>query len=121
MQHSKISPDIHPGPADIHRALKSHLRTALKSAQKRKRHVFLELFSGKAVLASALRARHYGCLACDIKYGVEFDLCDSVVRSVIKGWISSRVISGVWFGTPCSSFSLARRGPPIVHAVKSDH
>eukprot|EP00973_Karenia_brevis_P054268 7540008-Karenia_brevis.AAC.1 len=107
MQHSKISPDIHTGPADIQKALKLHLRKALKSAKRRKRHVFLELFSGKAVLASAIRARQYGCLACDIKYGVEFDLCNPVVRTTIRGWISSRVVSGVWFGTPCSSFSLA--------------
>eukprot|EP00973_Karenia_brevis_P051608 7166542-Karenia_brevis.AAC.1 len=76
MQQSKISPDIQPGPADIRKALKSHIHKALKNARRRKRHVFLELFSGKAVLASALRARQYGCLACDIKYGVEFDLCN---------------------------------------------
>ena len=34
----------------------------------------------------------------------------SVVREVIQGWISSKIVRAIWIGVPCATWSLARRG-----------
>ena len=44
--------------------------------------------------------------------GPEYDLTNPRVLSLIEGWITSRAVIGVWMGTPCTSWSRARRGPP---------
>ena len=48
----------------------------------------------------------------DINLGAHGDLTNRNVLGVIRGWIQSHCISCVWLGTPCSSWTLARRGPP---------
>ncbi len=34
------------------------------------------------------------------------------MNDVLNGWISGACIGGIMLGTPCTSWSLARRGPP---------
>ena len=72
----------------------------------------MELFAGSARVTKALRRLGYGCVPIDIDYGVEFDLFNSEVSDRIIGWIRGGCICGVFLGTPCSSWSVARHGPP---------
>jgi hypothetical protein len=76
----------------------------------------LELFSGKGVVADS--ARKLGCpaLAFDLLSGDLFDLRNRAVRRAIYRWARLGLIGGVWFGTPCSSFSVARR--PAVRSAE---
>lgn len=71
--------------------------------------VFLEVFAGKGALGRALRARGFGVVVVDIALG--HDLKDPEVQLLLQGWIDSGVAWGLWLGTPCSSFSRARRAP----------
>ena len=41
-----------------------------------------------------------------------FDLTDRPVVRLLGGWISSGVVAGLHLGTPCASWSRARRGRP---------
>jgi hypothetical protein len=51
-------------------------------------------------------------VAVDILLGPEFDLTSPIVYSELKGWISAGLVWGVLAGTPCETFSRARRAPP---------
>ena len=48
----------------------------------------------------------------EIKLGAQCDCTRLVVLKLLVGWISSHCISAVWLGTPCNSWTQARRGPP---------
>ena len=39
-------------------------------------------------------------------------MLNSIVYKIITGWITSGNVLAVWCGTPCSSWSRARHGPP---------
>ena len=47
----------------------------------------------------------------EITVGPEYDLCNVKMKHLIRGWISSHCVAGVWIATPCTSWSRARRGP----------
>ena len=47
-------------------------------------------------------------LGLDIKDG--FDLCNAQLQAVIMAALRAKKVWGVWLGTDCSSWSLARRG-----------
>ena len=44
--------------------------------------------------------------------GFELYVCRSLVLNFVEGWFRSFSAVGVWVGTPCTSWSRARRGPP---------
>jgi hypothetical protein len=48
----------------------------------------------------------------DIAIDVRFDLTVPRAITMILGWIRSGEGSGVFLGTPCNTWSRARRGPP---------
>ena len=81
---------------------------------------FLEIFSDTARLSSALRALGIPCLPpIDITVCSEvpsaFDVLDCENWSFIMKLIASGAIKFIHFGTPCNSFSAARKedgGPP---------
>ncbi len=89
----------------LRRAFKEELRKS------RKRTLVLELFSGEGGLSDKIRKHGYAVLSFDFNCGSHFDLCKSHILSLVIGWICSGCVLFVWLGTPCSSWSLARRGP----------
>lgn len=71
----------------------------------------LEIFSGSGHFSRAMRRRAKGvlCVEVDINHGPQFDLTKpSIQKELIKLLVSGRV-AYVWLGTPCSSWSRARR------------
>ena len=92
--------------------LRAAFRKALRTARRRRYQLCLELFAGEGHIAAAWRAMGYGALCVEISLGGEFDLTRPCVWKLVRGWISSHCIVCVWFGTPCTSWSRARRGPP---------
>eukprot|EP00972_Heterocapsa_arctica_P023541 3468919-Heterocapsa_arctica.AAC.1 len=44
--------------------------------------------------------------------GPEYDLINSRVQQLLRGWIIAGLVWGFHLGMPCSSFSMARRGRP---------
>ena len=93
-------------------ALRACMRAALKSCKKRDRRIFVEVFSGHGNLSRALRRRGVGVIAWDWQHGEHFNLLHDDVFRTLKGWLRSCAIWGIWFGTPCESFTQARRAPP---------
>ena len=92
---------------EIKAKLKRLLREAAKKGKSGK--VILELFAGKGRIAAAVRrAGKHGALALDIALGVWGDLKNKFVLQVLRGWITSGRIAGVWLAFPCTTFSLAR-------------
>lgn len=69
--------------------------------------IYLELFSGVGKVAAALRKRHAAALDFEINKGPLFDLCNFHVLKVISSWIRDGRVHGVWFGTPCTTWSIA--------------
>jgi hypothetical protein len=76
------------------------------------RRVFLELFSGSGALSRAVERHGIGAVRVDIRDDPLLDLTDVRVFKIIKGWIASGLIAGIWSGTPCGGLSRARHGPP---------
>ena len=70
--------------------------------------VFLEVFSGCGRLAKTVA--HY-CSSCvlvwDITMGEKYDLSIRSIQLIIFAWITSGMIWGMQFGTPCESFTRA--------------
>ena len=79
--------------------------------------LFVELFSGCARLSEAMAAQGFTAIAYDIGYGAGCDLLDARVRQDLTRFIKQhrKHIALIWLGTPCTSWSRARRldgGPP---------
>lgn len=86
--------------------LKRRMRRMLRGTNARQ--VFLELFSGSGGVRRALAERgHYGAIVVDIQQG--FDVTHSRVKNLIRGWIRSQVVRGLWLGVPCTTWSNERR------------
>ncbi len=94
------------------RFLQQKFKAAIRLARARKRQVCLELFAGKGHVAAAWRRSGFATIAFEIDLNAGYDLLVPEVLRLIKGWISSHCVSCVWLGTPCTSWSRARRGPP---------
>ena len=81
---------------------------------------FLEIFAGKAGLSQAISARGIPILPpIEIEAGdfvqQSVDVLDPAVQAHLRLLIEAKVIFYIHFGTPCSSFSIARKndgGPP---------
>jgi hypothetical protein len=52
----------------------------------------------------------FGCISFDVVYGPHFDILKDDVFRMLKQWLSAGLVAGLWCGTPCESFSRARRG-----------
>ena len=89
------------------------LRVALRRCRRRRRQIYLELFSGTGRLAHALQKKS-GCpvLCLDVRHNAAFDLTQPTTQRCVLGWITSGMIKGVWCGHPCSTWSRAR-WPPL--------
>ena len=77
----------------------------------------LEIFSGCARMSQAMSKQGFTCFAYDIEYNSGCDLLNFDNRKKLVKWINkhSDQIALIWFGTPCTSWSRARRfdgGPP---------
>lgn len=87
-------------------ALKSRVRRARRASHARQ--VFLELFSGSGGVSRALAQNGpHAAIDVDIRQGV--DLTHPSVKGLIRGWMRSRVVRGLWLGFPCTTWSNARR------------
>lgn len=75
--------------------------------------MFLELFAGAGVLTKALRRQGYAVLPFDVANGADQDLLHPTVLSTIEGWLSAGIVTGVWLGTPCTTWSIAHTTPIV--------
>ena len=71
----------------------------------------MELFAGCGRIVQCWQAAGYGAMGFEISRGEYFDLTLPRVRRLIAGWMRSGCICGIWLGTPCTTWSRARRGP----------
>ena len=101
----------HPKRVSGEIALKRAFRTAMKNNSEGQRRVFLDLFSGLGGIARALKNKGLGCVSIDTCVDPRFDVCGPAISNLIKGWIKSRCVRGIWIATPCPSWSHARHGP----------
>jgi len=77
----------------------------------------LELFCGTARWSRAMGRRGYYCIAIDLRFGGEHNLCGRELQRRINGWIQAHWVIAVLAGFPCTSFSRARNmpgGPPAL-------
>ncbi len=88
------------------------LQDALATARggKRPGKVFLELFAGSKRVSAKWRAAGCAAVAFELADGAMYDLANPIVSDVVKSWIRGGFVGGVWLSTPCSTWSLARRG-----------
>lgn len=107
IRHANATPSNKPKAQQ----LREIFRKALRKARCRRHLLFLELFAGHAGVSAQLRSQGFAVVDFELDHGTVFDLTDPTVRNIIKGWLSSGCVLGVWFGTPCTSWSRARRGP----------
>ena len=84
---------------------------------------FVEVFAGKAWLTRSVRRRRKLAVLPPIEIEVseevkgKADILDPMIRRKLEAWLRAGVVQFVHFGTPCTSFSMARRhdgGPPPV-------
>ena len=87
---------------------------------------FVEVFAGKGWLTRAMRRRGWGILPpIDITVAGEVlvaaDILDPVFHAKLTAWLSSGAARLAHFGTPCTSFSIARRydGGPNLFAPRN--
>lgn len=85
----------------------------------RRRSIFLELFSGAGGVSRALRLLlhdSFKVIEVDIENNASLDLSKKSLQQFILYLIRRDFVVGVWMGTPCTSWSRARRhdgkGPP---------
>ncbi|CAE7512342.1 unnamed protein product [Symbiodinium sp. CCMP2592] len=74
----------------------------------------LDLFSGRGGVSRALRRLGFRCFEYDICHGADHDLTSKSVLSNIRTAIFRGEVLSVMFGTPYSSFSVARDRTSII-------
>jgi hypothetical protein len=77
--------------------------------------VFLELFSGVGHLAGSMARQGGAVLRWDITMGPMYDVLDLNNQKLIRGWVMAGLVWAVHLGTPCTTFSVARR--PAVRSM----
>ena len=92
------------------RILREALRAALAQPGIRMKGIFLHIFSGSGGLSHAVAAHGLAVVNVDTSVHPALNLLDDNVFQLLVGWLSSGVVAGIWAGTPCNSFSRARRG-----------
>ena len=102
--------------------LNSALRQALSISRRNgRRQVMLECFTGTGRLSSAIERSGWGCVRVELFGANPIDMCHATPLERILGWISSRLVAGVWLGTPCSSWSAARHDIDGAGPRSSEH
>ena len=84
----------------------------IRKAKRGEDKIFLEVFCGDGNLSVALRKRRCTVFSIDIRRGPHHDLRVAEVFNTVRGWLQAKLVWGTWLGTPCNSFSKARRAPP---------
>ena len=71
----------------------------------------LEIFSGSGHFSRAIRRRlkKVFCAEVDFCHGPQFDLTSPKNQKQLLSLIASGKVAYVWLGTPCNSWSRARR------------
>ena len=82
-----------------------------KSCRRFFKGIGLELFSGCGRFSRAIRKKmlHLFCVEVDIAHGPQFDLSSRRIQQEIFQLLQSKAVKYVWMGTPCNSWSRARR------------
>lgn len=70
--------------------------------------VFLELWAGSGRAEAALRRLGWGTVSLDIRDGWEGDIMSTTVMSVLRGWITSNAVAGVFVNPPCETWGAHR-------------
>lgn len=70
--------------------------------------VFLELWAGAGRVGAALRRSGWGTVSLDIRDGWEGDIMSPTVMSVLRGWITSNAVCGVFVNAPCETWGAYR-------------
>ncbi|CAK0861426.1 unnamed protein product [Prorocentrum cordatum] len=82
--------------------------------------VWAQVFSGCGRWTGALaQAGLVVAAPMDIKHGPWCDLLNPKVESQVRSWITSRAVWFVHFGTPCTPWSISRRGAREVSAIRA--
>ncbi|CAE8615524.1 unnamed protein product [Polarella glacialis] len=106
-----------PAAASVLRAMQGEqVRGEVKfGRQLQPPRIFIEIFCGSGHLASAVKRLGGLVLIWDITLGGQYDLTSIANQRFLRGLIIGNLVWGIHLGTPCSSFSRARRGrpPPI--------
>ena len=82
------------------RFLRQKLQRACKEAKQHKHQVFLELLGGPCGIARILRHQGFGVVTLDARRHPNEDLTNPIVLGVVRGWISSGAVLGVWLKAP---------------------
>ena len=102
---SRCTPEPPPGPVGPVPIAKR------RPLVQREGQVFLELFGGVGGLSRAVRAAGLRTgPVFELASGAEFDLTRRSTQLLVLAWIRTGRIWGVHLGTPCSAWSIARRG-----------
>ena len=72
--------------------------------------VGLELYAGTGVFSAQTRRDGASVLSFEIRDGPMYDLSRESTRQAVLRWIENRLVSFVSLGTPCTVWSIARRG-----------
>eukprot|EP00959_Pyramimonas_sp_CCMP1952_P296130 6194172-Pyramimonas_sp.AAC.1 len=69
----------------------------------------LEVFSGSGDLSRSFRLvlKGIACFELDIVHDAAADVLSGRIQKLIRGWVRSRMLLGVWIATPCQSMSRA--------------
>jgi len=96
------------------RALKRRLRHELVRARRGRAdvRVFIEVFAGTGRVAASFRRRGAAALTLELSDDVLQDVTLDALRRLLVSWTHAGIIKGMWLGTPCSSWSSARRRRP---------
>jgi hypothetical protein len=105
--HKQLQTDANPIAL-----LKREFAQTMRRSKGKKHSVVLDLFSGTQGLGAKISNKGQPCMSFEIDNGSCYDLTRPDVVRLIEGWISSHAVSAVWMGTPCTSWSRARHGPP---------
>ena len=100
----------HRDDAVAHR-LREILSHALLGQCGRQQQCGVELYSGKGSVTRQLRRRGIGTIAWDWSISVIFNLLVGPAFSILAGWIEAGIVVILHMGTPCRSWSRARRAP----------
>ena len=100
---------LREGRGTAQQRLHREVLQAIKESVRKEPCIFLELFCGEGGLSKEIKKLGCATLALDIRRGAHHDLRDPLVFSFLKRLIEEGRVWGAWSGTPCNTFSRARR------------
>ena len=84
-----------------------YLLSKFEEARKSSKKLYLEVFSGSGKVAKQIESMGHICIQIDIRHVIPVDVTHRDIADVLVHHIMIGGVSGVWLGTPCSSWSLA--------------